>query len=216
MKHVTPVLKDSKHRQILIICFCIFTLSSCYKFEPLPDRIKSTYEFAVPIIDTTVSIEEFASVRYYMKYYSDYMDKFEIPEGTPIRMGEECYPFYIGDYAPSQEVEWLEPQLIIDSKDFPAGTTVNIMIYTNNDYDIKTFFWLPENYSITLSGSPVRIPETPKRIEDVQLFRSARRVCLDIIITYPSAMTGTEIANNRINIKLGIKYAIKTDLSIKL
>jgi hypothetical protein len=179
----------------------------------LPDKVKSGYEFAIPITDTTLSISNFTDIR----YYEGFLEMLDIPAGTPIVMGEQSYPFYIGDYSPSQEIEWIEPHFIIETKDFPAGTKINIMVYSKNDAGAKTYFWLDEDYSIELkSSTPVRVPETSTKMTNITQFRDIRRVYLDIAITYPVKVTGSQIATDRVNLKFGIKFAIKTNLTISL
>jgi hypothetical protein len=206
MKQIVNILK--KNKQILFSCICLFTLGSCYKIEPLPDRIKSDYEFAIPIIDTTITVKDFIPI----KYLSDYQA--EVPEGIPINTPEMSYPFYIGDYVASQEVQWIEPHIIIDAKDFPANTTLNISIYTVEDYITKYYFW--QNHPVTQASTPVKIPEDPNRITDIEPFRSSRKVYMNMSVIYPKSMSVSDILQDKLNIKFSIKFAIKTDLAIKL
>ncbi|MDR2383099.1 MAG: hypothetical protein LBD76_04345 [Prevotellaceae bacterium] len=212
MEQVTPILKKNRCRQILILSVCALTLSSCYDFDSLPDKIKTTYTLAIPIVDTTVSVGDFATIKNYLAL----LDNIDIPENTPINMGEQAYPFYIGDYSSSQEIEWLEPQLILEPKDLPSGIKINIKIYTKNGTNEKVYFWLPDNHPVTLENTSVKLPETPQRITNIEQFRSARNIYLDISITYPAAVSSTQIVTDKINFKLGIKFAIKTDLKINL
>jgi hypothetical protein len=180
----------------------------------LPDKIKTDYTLAIPIIDTTISLGDFSEIQ---QYYS-ILDIFEVPANTPVNMGEQAYPFYIGEYSSSQEIEWIEPQIIIENKDLPSGTIVNIRICTKNDDDERIYFWLPSDYTVTLSNTLVKVPETPQKIEkeDINKFRSAKNIYLDTYITYPATMSGTEIVNQKVNIKFAVKFAIKTDLKINL
>jgi hypothetical protein len=212
MRQMISISKKKRCRQILILCLCTLNLTSCYDFDTLPDRIKSNYEFAIPVIDTTVKIGDFES----LAYYDEIPDELDIPEGTVIGMGEQEYPFYIGDYSPTQEIEWLEPQLIIDSKDFPPGTEANIRIYTKNDRGEKTYFWLSEDYSITLGNTSIKVPDIPNRINDIEKFRNAQTIFLDVFIVYPVKVLLAQIADDKVNIKFGIRFAIKTDLTINL
>jgi hypothetical protein len=212
MKHITPISKKNKHRQILILFACLFVVTSCNDIESLPDKIKSDYEFAIPIMDTTVSVGNFVD----FNYSPELLDTVKLPEGKEIRMGEQEYPFYIGDYSSSQEITWLEPQITIATKDFPSGTKVNIRIYTKDDSEGKSYFWLPENYSITMENTQVKVPETPAKINEIERFRHSRKVFIDVCITYPTAMLAAQIANDRVNIKFGIRFALKTDLHINL
>jgi hypothetical protein len=212
MTQITPISKKNRRRQILILCGCLLALISCYDVDTLPDKIKSSYSFAIPIVDSTVSIGDFAS----LANYGALLEQVEIPEGTPIHMGEQEYPFYIGDYSPSQEIEWVEPHIIIDTKDLPSGTVVNIRIYIKNDYGEKVYFWLSENHSITLISTPVKVPETPQVITNIEQFRNARQIFLDTYLTYPATVSGAQIVNDKVNIKFAIKFAIKTDLKITL
>jgi hypothetical protein len=180
----------------------------------LPDKVNANYTLAIPIIDTTVSLGDFVEIR---QYYS-ILDIFEIPANTPVNMGEQAYPFYIGEYSPSQEIEWIEPQIIIENKDLPSGTKINIRIFTKNDYGDRIYFWLPSDYTVTLSNTLVKVPETPQKIEkeDINKFRSAKNIYLDTYITYLATMSGTEIVNHKLNIKFAVKFAIKTDLKLNL
>jgi hypothetical protein len=215
MKHITPISKKNRYRQILTLCICLCALTSCYEFESLPDKIKSDYSFAIPLIDTTVRLGDFAYFLYH-DIPGINIPEVNIPEGTPIRMGELAYPFYIGDYSSSQEIARLEPQLIIDTEDLPSGTEINLKIYTKDDFENRVYFWLPDDYSISLVNTPVKVPEDTQRITNIEKFRSARKVFLDITITYPTAVSSTQILNDRINIKFAIKFSLTTDLKINL
>jgi hypothetical protein len=212
MRQIIPISKKNKCRQILILSVCILTLTSCYEFDSLPDKMKANYSLAIPIVDTTVAMGDFADIK---SYYA-LLEGVEIPEGRPINMGEQAYPFYIGDYSPSQEIEWVEPHLIIDTTDLPAGTKVNIRIYTKDESEEKVYFWLSPEYSITLANTPIKVPEAPQQITNIEQFRSARTVYLDTSITYPAAVSGAEIVNHKVHIKFAIKFAIKTDLKINV
>jgi hypothetical protein len=178
----------------------------------LPDRIKSDYEVAMPLIDTTVSVGDFAT----FTGTDAIPDSITLPEGTPVIMGEMEYPFFIGEYSSSQKVKWLEPFIIIDTKDLPAGTTINIKIYTKNDDGVKIFFWLPENNSITIANTPVRVPETPNRLTNIDQFRYYPKVFLDASITYPEKTQVSKIIRDRIHIKFAFKFEMETDLTINL
>ncbi|MDR1584495.1 MAG: hypothetical protein LBS55_14790 [Prevotellaceae bacterium] len=205
MKQVTPISKKSRRTLILYI-YLFFTLVSCYEIEPLPDKVKTNGEFAIPLIDKTVRVEEFVS------FDNELLNMIEIPEGIPISMGEYSYPFYIGDYASSQTIEWVEPQIIIDTKDLPEGTKLQIKLYTKNDFGGKVYFWLPDDYFITVEEMPVKINDG--KITDLGQVRDAKKVFLDISITYPTAMLAVTVATSKINIKFNMKFAIETDLSI--
>jgi hypothetical protein len=190
----------------------MFTLTSCYDFDTLPDRIKSDYDFAIPVIDTTVRVCDFVD----FLSYTEISETFTLPKGTPIRMGEYAYPFYIGDYSSTQEIEWLEPQIVILPKYFPSGTEANIRIYTKDSDGKKIYFWLDENHSVTLLNTSVRVPETPTIIKEIDRFRTARKVYLDVVLTYPDEVTVSQVKDNMVDIKFSIRFAIKTDLTIKL
>jgi hypothetical protein len=156
-------------------------------------------------MDMTISVADFSSIT----NYTQLLETIEIPEGTPINMGERSYPFYIGEYSSSQTIEWLEPRLIIDTKDLPSNTTINIKIYTKNDLGEHSYFWLPNNYSITLVNTPVKVIET---ITNIDQFRNARTVFIDVDITYPTDVTVSQIINDKINIKFAIRFALKINL----
>jgi hypothetical protein len=216
MKRVTPISKKS--RQILILCVCFFTLVSCYEFDPLPDKIKSKGEYAIPLIDTTISVEQFTSI----SYGGEMWNMIEIPEGRPLNMGEFSFPFYIGDYASSQTIEWIEPQMIIDSKDLLPGTILQMNIYIKNDNGTKSYFWLsPEESTVTLKeleDMPVKIPNPVDKVTgtDLEKVRNARKIFMDLSIKYPTSMLVETILTHKINIKMSMKFAIETDLSINL
>jgi hypothetical protein len=229
MKQITPISKKNKHRPILILSVCLLALTSCSGFEPLPERIKSDCEFAIPIMDTTVVTGDFASFNITGEFPNipELPDTFNLPKdtvinikikkGEAIKMGELEYPFYIGDYAMSQEIEWIDPHLIISTKDFPSGTTLNIRIYTKDKFKNKSYFWLPEDYTVTLTDyEPVRVPESPSKIQDTERFRNARKVFVDVWITYPEEMSLEQIIDDRVNIKFAIRFVIKTDLQVKI
>jgi hypothetical protein len=213
MRQITPILKKKNRcRQILILSVCILTMTSCYKLDSLPDKIKASYSLAIPIVDTTVSVGDFADIQ---SYYTLLEDS-EIPEGTPIKMGEQAYPFYIGDYSSSQEIEWVEPHIIIKSTDLPSGTKVNIRIYIKNESDEKVYFWLSPDYSVTLANTELKVPEISQQITNIEQFRSARTVYLDTSIIYPAKVSGAEIVSHKVNIKLAIKFALKTDIKVNI
>jgi hypothetical protein len=178
----------------------------------LPDRIKSDYEFAIPVMDTTIGIGDFVPITADFNH----SDMIEIPAGIPIYLGEMLYPFYIGDYAASQEIKWVEPHIIIDAKYFPANTIITLNIYTIQDDGEKYYFWLPENTPITLTNTTVKIPDVPDRITDIERFRHSRKVFINMSITYSEPVLLSEIIQDKLNIKFAIKLAIKTDLTIKL
>jgi hypothetical protein len=211
MKQVTPMSQKNRCKQILILWMSLFALTSC-NIEPLPDKIKSDHLFAIPIVDTTVLVSSFAD----FPNYGQLLEQIKIPAGTPIHMGAQEYPFYIGDYASSQEIEWIEPHLIIDTKDLPSGTEINIRIYTQNEYREKLYFWLPADYSVTLVNTPLNVPENPQRIRDIEQIRNARKVFLDTYFTFPETVSATEIMNDIVNIKFAMQLAIKTNLRIAL
>ncbi|MDR1886688.1 MAG: hypothetical protein LBQ70_02120 [Prevotellaceae bacterium] len=212
MKQIIFILKRSTNRRILILCVGAFAFTSCYDAEPLPNRVQSDYEFAIPVIDTTVQMGDFMELAVIGVIH----DTMTISEGTPISMGELSYPFYIGDYATSQEIKWLEPQMIVDTKDFPSGTVADIKIYTKDDNEKAYYFWLPEDYSITLTATQLKVPDTPNRITDISRFRTARQVFMNISIKYPTAVSVSKIVHDKVNIKFAIKFGIKTDLTINL
>jgi hypothetical protein len=172
--------------------------------------VQSDHEFAIPLVDTTVKIGDFVTFPYPID------TPIEIPEGTAIRMGELSYPFFIGDYASSQEMKWLEPRMILETNDFPSGTVVQLKIYIKRDDGTKYYFWLSDDYSVTLTNTSVKIPDTPDKITDISQFRSAKRVFIDVSITYPVSQLASEILHDKISIKFAIKFEIKTDLRIKL
>ncbi|MDR0385742.1 MAG: hypothetical protein LBH60_06670 [Prevotellaceae bacterium] len=211
MKYITPISERYKHRRILTLFLCLSALISCSKFESLPDRIKSDYEFAIPITDTTVAAENFEGIKDF-----ESLDMVDLPQGTPLIMGEIEYPFYIGDYSSSQEIKWLEPQIVVSPTGFPAGAEMNIKIYAKGSNGTNIYFWLPENYSITLANTSVKIPETPIRLNEIAQFRDVRKIYIDVSVIYPEDIRGPQIAAHKMNIKLGIKFAIKTDLSVNL
>jgi hypothetical protein len=216
MRQITPILKKKNRcRQILILSVCILTLISCNKFDSLPDKIKATYSLAIPIVDTTVSLGDFADI----KSYGKLLESIDIPEGDTIEMGEQAYPFYIGDYSSSQEIEWVEPKIIIvdstNSTDLPSGTKINIKIYTKNASQ-NVYFWLRENYPITWLKERIIVPETPQQITNIEQFRSARTIYLNTSIIYPTKVSGRQIVSNKVHIKFSIKFAIKTDLKVNV
>jgi hypothetical protein len=213
MKQIISFLKKDINRQILILsCVCLFVMNSCYEFEALPDRLKSDYEIAIPVIDTTVSIGDFVS----FPLPDDLLDQITIPEGTPIDMGELEYPFFIGEYSPSQKLKWIEPLMIIDTKDLPSGTVVNLQIYTKDDDEREVYFWLPADYTVTTGNAPIKIPDTPGKIPNIEQLRYSTKIFLDASITYPTAVSASRVIQDRVNIKFAIKFEIETDLSINL
>lgn len=205
------ILKISTIGQLLFL-FCLFFLSSCYEADPLPKRFTSDYQFAVPVIDTTVELGDFVDFVVRSNLPVDY----EIPEGKEINMGELSFPFYLGDFGESQDIKWLEPQIILNTKDLPAGTTANIKIYTKEDDGEKYYFWLPENYSVTATNVPIKVPESPVSITNIAQFRSSKEVFLDVALKYPTSVFASKVIKDKINIRFGMKFEIKADLEIKL
>jgi hypothetical protein len=204
MKQITPISMKDRCRQILILCVCAFSLTSCFDIESLPDKVKSDYEFAIPVVDTTVALGDFASFKQYELLLGQ-----DIPAETPIRMGEQEYPFYIGDYSDSQEIDWVELLIIIDPKDLPSTTKVDVKIYTRNDSGEKSY---------DLVSDVIPLGQTYlKKIEGIEeKFRDAREVFLDTSLTFTDAVSGAQIMNYKVNIKFAIKFAITTDLKIKI
>jgi hypothetical protein len=185
----------------------------------LPDKVNANYTLAIPVVDTTLSIKEFVTLEYpYLK-----LDSFKIPEGDSIQMGEQRHHVDIDDYTPSRGIEWIEPQMIIDPENFPEGTKVGIKIYTKRAYGEKEYFWLNENYSFEFKpeSSFTVVPDRenpPIRIDEdkIKQLRQTQYVYLNIIIKYPSAISGAQIANHRVNVKFGLKLSINTDLKLNL
>jgi hypothetical protein len=212
MKQIISFLMKNINRQILGSSICLFAMNSCYEFEALPDKIKSDYEIAIPVIDATISVGDFVS----FSFPDVLLDYIEILEGVPINMGEMEFPFFIGEYSSSQKLNWLEPLMIIDTKDLPSGTIVNLRIYTKNDNERGVYFWLPEDYTITVDNSLMRVPETPSKITNVDQFRHSRKIFLSASIKYPTTVPASKIIKDKVNIRFVMKFEIETDLSINL
>ncbi|MDR1338928.1 MAG: hypothetical protein LBK58_02565 [Prevotellaceae bacterium] len=212
MKQINSFLKKKINRLILISSVCLFVMNSCYEFEELPNRIRSDYELAIPVIDTTVSIGDFVS----FPLPDALPDLTTIPERTPIGMGELEFPFFIGEYSSSQKLKWIEPSIIIETKDLPSGTVINIKIYTKDDDGGEIYFWLPSDHTVTIGSGSIKIPETPNRITNVDQFRYSKKIFLDASITYPTATPVSKVIKDRVNIKFAIKFEIEADLSINL
>jgi hypothetical protein len=187
-------------------------MTSCYNFETLPHRIKSDSEIAIPVIDTTVSVGDFIA----FTLPEELLNTIEIPEGTPINMGELEYPFFIGEYSASQKIGWIEPFLILETKDLPFGTTINIKIYTKDSEGKEIYFWLPENNPVTISNVPIKIPETPVKLTNIEQFRYSKKIFFNISVTYPTAVPVGKVIQDRLNIRVAIKFEIETDLIINL
>jgi hypothetical protein len=212
MKHITTISMKNRCKQILILCVCAFSLISCYDVDPLPDRIRSGYSFAIPLVDTTVSVGDFAS----FTQYEELLGQDSIPANTLIQMGEQDYPFYIGDYSSSQTIKWVEPHINITPEDLPSGTKVNIRIYIKKDTDEQSYFWLPADYSVSLTNTSIKVPESPQRIENISEFRDARKVFLDMYLTFPEKEPVVKIIKYKVNVKFAIQFAMETNLSITL
>jgi hypothetical protein len=210
MRQVIAFLEKNKNKHISILCICLFTLTSCYEFDPLPNKIRSNYELAIPIMDTTIVIGDFESFANYNDIWNT-----EIPEGTFIDMGELSFPFYLGYYAHSDIIEWIESQIIIDTKSFPSSTKIYLKIYIKTDNGEKLHFGLPENYPITLENSQVKVP-MERMIEEIEQFRYAKRIFFNASIEYPVATSVSSISTAKMNIKFAIKFAIKTNLTVSL
>ncbi|MDR3246276.1 MAG: hypothetical protein LBT50_07570 [Prevotellaceae bacterium] len=206
------ILKTNTNGLSLFLVICLLALSSCYKADPLPKKFASDYQFAIPIIDTTVELGDFVD----FALIPGLLDDYEIAEGREINMGELSFPFYLGDFGESQDIKWLEPQIILDTKDLPDGTTANIKIYTKEDGGGKYYFWLPENYSITATNVLIKIPESPVSITNIAQFRSSKEVFLDVAIKYPTSVLASKVVKDKINIRFGMKFEIKANLEIKL
>jgi hypothetical protein len=212
MRHITPISKKNRCRQILILSVCILILTSCHEFDSLPNKINTNYSLAFPVVvDTTILVGDFAG----KGIYNNLIGMIEIPAGDTVKIGEQAYSFYIGDYFSSQEIEWVEPRMILDSTNLPSGTIINLGIYTENESK-KDHFWLPKDYPITLGDKKIIVPETPKRIENIEQFRSSRIIYVNTSIVYPTAMSGEQIVNNKLKITLAIKFAIKPDLKVNI
>jgi hypothetical protein len=196
----------------------MLVLTSCYKIDPLPDRIKSDYEFAIPIVDTVVTMENVLRNQYHINDTAaipEWVTAILIPEGETTKLGEITYPFYIGEYASSQEVKWLEPRIILNAKNFPSGAVANIQIYTKQNDSIH-YFWLDKDHSVTLTNTTITIPETPINLTNIEDFRYSRSIYMNVFISYPEQLSMSDILSATMSFKLAIKFGIKTDLTIKL
>jgi hypothetical protein len=192
-------------RQILILCTCMFILTSCYDIDSLPDRITSDYSIAIPLVDTTVFVRDFADIGYYRLE----QDTITIPANTRIHMGEQEYPFYIGNYSGSQEIAWIELLILINSDDLPANTIISVDIYTKNSFDLP-YYLLSKDISLGESYSHPRI-EKPT-IDSY--FRDARKIFLNTSLTFNDAVSVAQIMAYKVNVKFSIRFAMKTHLKI--
>jgi hypothetical protein len=80
-------------------------MGSSRDFETFPDRIKSGHELAFPMINTTVSIDNFAA----STVPNTIFDLIVFPKRISVISNQIEYPFFIGEYSLSQRIKWLEP-----------------------------------------------------------------------------------------------------------
>jgi hypothetical protein len=191
----------------------MFSLTSCYEFSPLPERITSYYEIAIPMMDTTVLVGDFV----YVKESS--LEK-DIPEGFPINMGEISYPFYIGDFGEAQTIKWIEPQITVLSKDLPAGTIATVYIYLKYEDGSRKYFWEPEftekGYPVTVTNTPTKVPDVLKRLTNIPDFRDNREIFLNLTLTYPAPVKASTALQHSLSCKLGIKFGMDANFKIDL
>jgi hypothetical protein len=160
------------------------------------------------MIDTTVVVGDFVEIKN--------NPNGTIAEGREIIMGELSYPFYIGDFGEAQDIKWIEPQIVVDTKDLPAGTIAYLKIYLINEDGSKNFFWLEENFAVTATSTPIRVPENPTKITNVATFRTSREVCLDLSLKYPSEVKASAVLRDKVIVKFGVKFGITANFKINL
>jgi hypothetical protein len=182
-------------------------VASCSKFETLPDKIESSYEIAIPVIDTTVSIGNFVT----FKLPEELLNKTEIPEGTSIKMGELGYPFFLGEFSSSSSrVNWIELFFTLETKDLPSETKTTIKIYTKDNEGKNNYFELPNDPVIT-NG----LVKLSNKITNTDQFKDSRRIFFDISVTYPTAVSVAKVIQDKLSVKLAVKFEI-TDLTLNL
>lgn len=197
----------------LFLLLCMFSLVSCYKADPLPERLKTEYELAIPIIDTIVSVGDFIDI----DTSSIPPNLLSIPAGTPIHLGEMKFPFYLGDFANTQIVEWIEPKFLLHvgaTKATGEILSANLQLYTKQG-SVKNFFWLPDYYWVQLGYDPVTVPENPARI-DAQQISSATEVFFDLNVKFPRAVYASEVLTTRVRIQLGVIIKLNGEVGIDL
>jgi hypothetical protein len=185
----------------------------------LPNKLRSNSELAIPIIDTTVSIGDFVS----FVLPDELKTVINIPAETPVNMGELEYPFFIGDYSPTQIISDIQLFMIVDTianlpagaANLPAGTTINLKIYIRDEFGRKIYFWIPENKTIKIENAPIRVSDD-KPVQLSEELRASKKVFFDISLTYPSEISVAEAIRGRINIKFAMRFKIETNLIISL
>jgi hypothetical protein len=164
----------------------------------LPDKITSDYSIAVPLVDTTVLLSDFAS----FKQYELLLGQDILAEDT-IHMGAQGYPFHI-NYSDSLDIKSAELRIIINPIDLPSSTKVIINIFYTGDQSNNLL------YKEIPLGVPYLYTIEKNAIDDFRKY--ARGIFLDSYLVFNETISGAQIMKYKVN----IKFAIKTDLTITL
>jgi hypothetical protein len=166
-------------------------------------------ELSIPLVDTTIEVKNFQEIKNSPEYI-------EIPADMPLAMNELSFPFYLGNFASTQEVEWIIPQIIADTKNLPADTRIELNVYVKANGE-KHYFWIPESTPVATNSGYVTIPDQPVKVPVTdEKLRSANSVFMILVISFPEKKKVSELLSYKVNVKFAITIKLKTDLAVKL
>ena len=205
-----------KFKLFLFCCLCF--AGSCYKPDKLPGKLYSDYELALPLISKTYSMVDFIEGD-----FSDTVPKvidtadnstnndtdtsnndISYPANNAYTTGEAGYPFFLGGLNEAQEIAWIAPHIVLEASGLPEGTRINVKVYVRNVYGIKNYFWLPENYSVTLENGKAEITASQPITPDEEV-RQADKIYLSVKLLSGSAVS----ASAKLTVKMGVRMKFK-------
>jgi hypothetical protein len=188
-------------------------LVSCYSPEPLPERIENEYEFALPLMDTTLDVMSFPL----FSTMSISPDDLLLPSGTVIGSDTKDFPFYVGNWTEKgQTVERVELNLALSYYGLTDGA-MEVNLYTRNEGN-KEYFWLPRNHEVETKsadyevvGNPTKTVLTPTQLNTI---KGAGRIYFDVGLRFDEEVRGSDLKSSYIRARLSMKVKIKMLLKI--
>ena len=201
-----------KIRLIYACCASLIT-HSCYTPGELPETIENDYEFAIPLIDTTLAVIDFP----YFALSSVLPENQALPPGTIIESGAKDSPFYLGNWTDKgQSIERVELNLNISYYRLDDGA-ININIYTQNNNQ-KEHFWLQQNHQIPTKAADYEVKLNPiaSMLDATSLntVKDAGRVYLDLGLSFDRAITQSQLATSYIRAQLSMKVKVKITMKV--
>jgi hypothetical protein len=181
-------------------------LNSCYKPESFPNKYVSEYEFAVPLIDSVFSASDFESFKYEP-------DSYEVQKDFPVKMGVFSYSFSLNNSS-GDAMQWIEPRIVLDTRNFIQNTKISFKIYiTGEDENEKSYFWLPEDYSITTNRNMQTVETDNNRIF-VETLKQSKRLWIDVTFYFAEDTPLSVLKSKELGFHLAVKC--KTISALKI